>query len=383
MRNLPARTSTLALLAVLAPLAALFVYVALRSGPLAPVPIILSPVENQPLSPALFGIGSVEAQYNFKVGPNTTGRLERLDVDVGDRVAAGELLGHMDPVDLDDRIEAQDAALNRATAMLAEAEARLTYAQTQSDRYEKLYEARSASEELAATKRQEKRVAESIVNAAGEEVARVSAERAALVAQRSNFTLVAPTDGLVVARHAEPGTTVPAGQPVLEIVDPASLWVNARFDQVNAAGLASDLTAEITLRSRAGRSQPGRVIRMEPLADPVTEETLAKIGFDALADPLPPIGELAEVTVSLPHLPEGPTIPNAAVRRLNGQAGVWQVRDGELMFTPVRLGSADLNGLVQVVAGLQPGDQVVVYSQKELHSRSRITVVDRLPGVPP
>jgi hypothetical protein len=93
------------------------------------------------------------------------------------------------------------------------------------------------------------------------------------------------------------------------------------------------------------------------------------------------VGELAEVTVTLPALPKAPAIPNAAIQRSNGQAGVWQVVNGDLRFTPVTLGTADLEGNVQVRAGLVAGDRVVVYSAKALSTRSRIKVVDRIPGV--
>jgi len=88
----------------------LFIYVALRSGPLAPVPVILTIVENKSITPALFGIGTVEARYTYKVGPTVTGRVKRLDAHVGDRVKAGQILGEIDSIDLDERIHAQDAA---------------------------------------------------------------------------------------------------------------------------------------------------------------------------------------------------------------------------------------------------------------------------------
>ena len=105
---------------------------------------------------------------------------------------------------------------------------------------------------------------------------------------------------------------------------------------------------------------------MEPLADAVTEETLAKVVFDQLPEPLPAVGELAEVTVALPALSAGPVIPNAAIQRINGKLGVWQVKNGDLHFTPVTLGAADLDGHVQVREGLKVDDQVVVYSAKVL-----------------
>ncbi len=65
------------------------------------------------------------------------------------------LLGEMDPVDLDERIRAQEAALKRAEAQLSEAQARQSYAQTQARRYEQLLTARSTSEEIVATKKHE------------------------------------------------------------------------------------------------------------------------------------------------------------------------------------------------------------------------------------
>lgn len=383
IKRFPIQGRTLALVVVLVPLLALFIYVALRSGPLAPVPVTVTAVKDRAISPALFGIGTIEARYTYKIGPTFAGRIKRLDAQVGDKVKAGQVLGEMDPVDLDERIQGQEAALKRAKALLSEAQARQTYAQTQSRRYEQLLEVRAISEETVATKKHELQVAEAGLNAVREDLARVQADREALIAQRRNLKLVAPVDGLVTARDADPGTTIVAGQAVVELIDPKSLWVNVRFDQIRAHGLAANLPATIVLRSQTVELPQGRVLRVEPLADAVTEETLAKVVFDRLPEPLPPVGELAEVTVALPALPAAPVIPNAAIQRLNGGLGVWQVKNGDLRFTPVILGAADLDGNVQVREGLQAGDQVIVYSAKSLIARNRITIVDRIPGVKP
>jgi HlyD family secretion protein len=383
MKYLPFQKSTLFLLAILIPLLALFAYVAFRSGPLAPIPVTVATVESKRLSPALFGIGNIEARYTYKIGPTVAGRLNRLDVDVGDRVEAGQLLGEMDPVDLDDRIRAQEAALKRTTAQLSEATERKNFAREQASRYEKLLNARATSEEIFATKQQELKIADALQTAAYEDLARMRAEMDALTAQRRNLHLIAPADGLVVARLADPGTTVVAGQAVVELIDPHTLWINVRFDQVHARGLAADLPARITLRSQAGQTQDGRILRVEPVADVVTEEMLAKVVFNQLPEPLPPVGELAEVTVELPGLSPEPVIPNGAIKRINGQLGVWQVANGDLRFISISPGVSDLNGMVVVRDGLSVGDQVVLYSEKALSARSRIYIVDKLPGVAP
>lgn len=122
------------------------------------------------------------------------------------------------------------------------------------------------------------------------------------------------------------------------------------------------------------------MLRVEPKADAVTEETLAKVVFEQLPHPFPPLGELAEVTVELAALPAAPIIPNAAVRRQGERIGVWRVDAGALRFIPVTLGATDLDGAVQVRDGLAIGDQVVVYSEKALSEGSTIQVVERLAG---
>ncbi|PIX61486.1 MAG: efflux transporter periplasmic adaptor subunit [Lysobacterales bacterium CG_4_10_14_3_um_filter_64_11] len=382
MRKLPLHGRTVALLAVVIPLLMLLGYVALHSGPLAPIAVTVTTVRAQALTPALYGIGTVDARYTYKIGTTFAGRLQRLDVDVGDRVLAGQVLGEMAPVDLDDRVRAQESTVKRAQAALREAEARQAYARAQLARYRQLVVARLISEEVVATRQQELQIADAVFAAAREDIARARSDGEALLAQRGDLRLIAPVDGVVALRTADPGTTIVAGQTVLEVIEPASVWVNVRFDQGSAGGLVAGLPAHIELRSRGGQPLPGRVVRVEPMADAVTEEMLAKVVFDAQLAAMPPIGELAEVTVQLPALAAAPVVPNAALRRIGNQTGVWQLVDGDLHFTAVQIGAADLDGQVQVRDGLQVGDQVIVYSEKLLAAHSAIHVVERIPGAP-
>ncbi len=397
MKGLPMQRRTLAMIGVLLPLLALFIYVAMRSGPLAPVPVTVATVESRSISPALFGIGTVEARYTYKIGPTVAGRIRRVDVNVGDRVKAGQLLGEMDPVDLDDRVISQEAAFRRieasvqaAEAQVRDSSARFTYADMQAKRYEKLLQTGSVAETAAETKQQERLAAEAglasaraNLDAARQDLARVRSDREGLGKQRANLRLIAPVDGLVVSRQADPGTTIVAGQAVVEVIDPKSLWVNVRFNQLSSSGLFQGLQAGIVLRSDSGRPITGRILRVEPLADSVTEETLAKVTFDSLPEPLQTVGELAEVTVALPPLPAALVVPNASVQRVDGRIGVWLIDDGGLRFAPIKTGATDLDGTVQAVEGLRTGERVVVYSQRNLNAKSRVKIVERLPGVSP
>ena len=394
MRRLSISRRVLALGGVLAILLGLFVWVALRAGPLTPVRVTAATVERHELSPGLFGIGIVEARYTNRIGPTAAGRLARIDVQVGEAVQAGQVLGEMDPVDLDERSRAQQAALGRAQAGVLAAEAQLqdlsarrAFAETQARRYEQLRAARSVSDEAAEARRQEWQLAEAghaaaraNLDAARQELARARADREGLARQRANLKLVAPAAGIVAVRAADPGTTVVAGQAVVEIIDPSTLWLNVRFDQLRTSGLRAGLPARIALRSRAGESMRGKVARVEPVADAVTEEALAKIAFDPISQPPPALGELAQVTIALPARPAVPVVHNASIQRSNGQAGVWVIDDGALRFAPVRLGASDLDGHIEVPEGLKEGERIVVYSERALDARTRIEIVDQLAG---
>lgn len=378
MSRLPLQRRTLALLAVVLPLLALFVYVVLRSGPLAPVAVTVATVEQRAITPALFGIGTVEARTTYRVGPTLAGRVLRLSAQVGERVTAGQVLGEMDGVDLDERQRAQAAAVQRAQAALKDAQARRQHAQAQATRYAELLAVRATSEEIASARRQDLRAADAALAGSQAEVERLRAEQSALRTQRSKLRLLAPADALVTARLAEPGSTVVPGQAVVDLVDPSSLWVNVRFDQTSANGLRAGLPAQVLLRSATGAPLASKVLRVEPLADAVTEETLAKVVLAALPEPLPPLGTLAEITITLPELPAAPTLPNAALRRVGGKMGVWELTTDGLRFAPLVLGQADLDGQVQVQSGIQEGARIVVYSEKELTARSRTHVVERI-----
>jgi HlyD family secretion protein len=368
-----------------------FAMVVARSGPLAPVRVTVAEVAQGEVEPELFGIGTVEARRSYLIGPTSAGRVLSVLVDVGDRVRTGQLLAEMDPVDLQQRSAALQASVQRAASGMASAEAQLHDAQARhalaaanAKRYIELGDKNFISASVVEAKLQEQasaaaalKAAEANLAAARQDTTRLKAEREGIARQQQNLRLVAPADGIVVSRDAEAGTTVVAGQAVLKLADPGSLWVRTRFDQGRSTGLAEGLPAEIVLRSNPVQALAGKVARVEPLSDSVTEERIAQIAFDALP-PGQSIGELAEVTLKRGKTPTALVLPNASIRRQGGVAGVWKLEDGAPKFAPVRLGEAGLDGRVQVLDGLKAGDRVVVYSEKELAAGSNIRIVEAL-----
>jgi HlyD family secretion protein len=371
-------------------------FVVMRSGPLAPTRVTVARAQVGSLSPSLFGIGTVEARRSYLIGPTVAGRVSKVLVDVGDTVAAGQLLAEMDPVDLDERATALEASVARASSVVAAAQSQQRDAQARSDlaaatarRYVALGAQQFMSAGAVEAKQQEQASADAALAAAGanlaaarQDIQRLAAERAGLRQQRDNVRLLAPAAGVVISRDAEAGSTVVAGQAVLRLIDPASLWIRVRLDQARSGGLAVGLPASIELRSKPGARLSGKVARVEATSDSITEERVALVALDTLPQGLS-TGELAEVTLALPATAPAVLLPNPALQRQADQVGVWRIDAGKPVFTPVRTGQTSLDGQVQVLDGLRAGDAVVVYSEKAVTAGSRLQIVDRLAGSPP
>jgi HlyD family secretion protein len=391
MKMTPQNSRRLLLGGMALALVAALAYVALRTGPLAPVKVQVTEVKKGSVVPEIFGIGQVEARRSWLVGPTVAGRVLGVQVDVGEVVQPGQALAEMDPVDLDQRLAALDASIARAQstqqaagAQVNDAQARRALAASNLKRNQDLANQNFISAGALEARAQDMasanaglQTAQANLGGSAMDIARLRAERAALAQQRGNLKLVAPAAAVVTARDAEAGTTVVAGQAVLRLMDPTSLWVKLRVDQGRSAGLAPGLVARIALRSRPGEALAGQVARVEALADSVTEERLAMVAFDALPSGVS-VGEMAEVTLQLPATAESLLLPNAAVVQHEGATGVWRLKDGGLEFVPVKLGVQGLDGTVQALDGLNEGDTVVLYSQSALKPDARIAVVEQL-----
>jgi len=367
------------------------VYVVFRLGPLAPVKITTIRVENKTLTHSIFGIGVLEAQQTWLLGPLSAGRVLQVDAKVGQQVKAGQLLAEMDPLDLDQRLASQEAALAKAISYLDNAKAQHEDAQSRQSvatlnlaRQKELARQNFISQGALEIREQEListhaalKITKANLASAAQDIQKIQADKQAALLQRNSMRLVAPADAVVISRDAEAGSTVVAGQAVLRLAQPTSLWVKMRVDQGRSQGLAIGLPAQIVLRSNPHQTLNGKVVRVEWQSDAVTEERIAQVAFDQLPPNLS-MGEMAEVTLSLKPSTPALSVPQASVQQYQGRTGVWKVDGKQLTFSDVIWGAYSHDGWVQVVSGLKQGDEVLVYSEKTIKANTRFQIVDAL-----
>ena len=384
LKQWPKRKIIILLLVALIPVG----WLLYSKGPLGPPKVTVTAVQQQSFKAGVFGIGTVDARLTYAIGPTQAGRVFKVFADQGDKVAAGKVLGEMDPVDLEQKVTGAAASVAKARSSLLAAEAlvrdtasRRTLARTNAERYNALFKADALSREIVDVKNNEANAAQSAhesaqaaAEAARGEVARANADYAALISQRNNLQLVSPVDGLVVARDAEPGATVVAGQSVFRLIDPATLWIRTRIDQGRFQGIAVGQPAMIVLRSRPDKQLAGKVVRLEVQADSVTEERFVNVAFNEAPGVLP-LGELAEVTIDFPPVANALVVPAAAVKKQGKQNGVWLLEGSTLRFQPVEIGAQSLDGKIQILKGISLQDNVVVYSQQLLSDGMKVRAV--------
>lgn len=361
-------------------------WLAVNRGPLAPVVVQMAVAKEAEIAASVFGIGTVEARYSYAIGPTQAGRVLKVHVDHGDAVKAGQVLAEIDPVDLNERLKSAASALERmrSTVLVAEAQerearSRNAIAAANAARYSDLVKKNFVSREAAEIRGNEANVAQAALEAAQaallaarKDVERAGQDREGAARQLANLKLTSPVDGTVIAREAEAGTTVVAGQAVVRVIDPRSLWVRARIDQSRASGFEAGHPAEVVLRSNPAQVIPGRVARVEIQSDAVTEERIVAVAFVA-APPLT-VGELAEVTIRRGSATRGLVIPTAAVKRLDQQPGVWQIVDGRTRFRTVQTGIQTLDGMTELRGGLAAGEAVIVHSSAQLREGVKVRI---------
>jgi len=368
-----------------------FAWVVMTQGPLAPVKVTVDKVQVGNLSGGVFGVGTLKARYSYNLAPTVTGRVKSVLVDQGDRVVAGQVLAEMDPVDLEEKLAGSQRAIEKAANSILASEAQLSEAQSRMNtlsatfaRYQELHARGFISQEMLDAKLHEKRAASAALSAATanlaaahEEHARSRADMRGVAKLHAQTRLSSPVNGVIVARLAEPGSTLAGGQTALQVIDPASLWVETRIAQKQAGRIHAGQEAEIVLRSQPQSPILGKVARVDMISDTVTEERIVNVSFTA-DRPGASIGEYAEVTIRLPELNNARTIPTAAVKRVDNREGVWILQGKAAQFRPVRIGASTMDGRTQILDGLGDNDTVIVYSQQPLRPELNIKVVPEL-----
>jgi HlyD family secretion protein len=327
------------------------------------------------------------------------GRLQRIDLEPGDPVQRGETvvarLRPAPPALLDARTQRElSAAVESARGTLGQAQAERARTQATLDRARSAFQRQERLAEAGAISRDDLEAAQTALRAAEEvhkaaefnvTVAQAQVEAARARLQRPDagsraVDVVSPIDGVILKRFRESETVVPAGEPLIEVGDPAGIEVVADLLSTDAVRVSAGDPVLIE-QWGGGHALEGRVQRVEPSgfmkvsALGVEEQRVNVIvDFDDPARASRLLGDRYRVEVRIveAQVENALTVPVGSLFRRTEEWAVFVVGgDGHVSVQEIELGRR--NAMVaEVTAGLQEGQRVVLHPPDTLTDGARV-----------
>lgn len=371
---------------------------------LAPRPVAVDGgvVRLGPIADSVADQGAARVREAYVVAAPVAGRLERIDLHVGDRVVAGAtLVARIRPASvglLDPRSRAQAEAVvaaaraavvaagaeqDRAGAEARKADADLARMRTLADQGFAARQALDAVEAQARTARASVRAAAAQLSVRRSELA---AAQSALLGPDAEsggeVPVVAPASGYVTRVLQESERTVAVGAPLMEIGDRSGLEAAIEFLTQDAVRIREGMAAEVfdwggatTLPAMVRRVEPQGFTKVSALG--VEEQrVLVLLQFDgpeAARSRLGP-GYRLWGRVFLRREPRAVKAPLGALVRADGGWAVFRIVDGRAHLTPVIVGAMS-DREAEVRKGLKGGEQVVIFPSDKVVDGVRVTVI--------
>lgn len=348
----------------------------------APAQVEVVPAELRPCPRVVRVQGSLLADEHAVIGTKVAGRVQKVQVDLGSRVAAGDPLATLETEEFDLRVREAEAQLETVRVKLGlkpgepeerldrkkapgvaqeealrnQARANLQRAQTLAPNH--IITAEELDQCQAALQVAEARYI-SALNAVEEQIALIGVRRAELglaKQARVDAELRAPFAGCVQQRHVAPGTYVEVGQPIVSLVRTDPLRFRAGVPERQAARLLEGQAATIQVEGLATPLQ-GAVSRISPALDVSNRSLTVEIDVPN-AGPRLRVGLFAEAAVVVEPDARSVSIPASTVRDFAGVEKVLVVEKGQVADRVVTTGRQD-GDWVEVLTGLAAGEAVV------------------------
>lgn len=217
-------------------------------------------------------VGSVVSDQRIEVTSRMSGYIHELLVREGDRVRRGQIIARLDGADVEGSIRQSRAGVGAASSALADA-------QIDFERFQRLYERASVSENEWRKVRLKR-------DAARESLNQAQAAQDTANAQRAYVDIRSPDDGVVVARLKQAGDLAAPGAPMLTLEVGRALLFETSVSEAHVAAIAVGSRARVKIDALTQVFE-GTVSRVVPSGDPVTRSYLVKVALPETAGLMP------------------------------------------------------------------------------------------------
>jgi RND family efflux transporter MFP subunit len=341
-----------------------------------PARVEVDEVRTEPLSQTVPVLGRIVTRQQGPVAARVAGLVDRVAVEVGDRVEQGDPLAWLDDETL---VLERDLAEAEYSAMLAEQateQAELALLEGERGRMTQLQDSAAFSKAQLIDKENEIAVARSRIATAAAHIQQARAKLQLRARDLEDAVIRAPFAGVVSLRHVSAGAYIEVGNPVVTLIDDHQLEIEADVPSDRVSGLAPGTTVAITLDD--GSMHQANVRAVVPEENPLTRTRAVRF-TPQFGDIAKPLAVAQSVTLELPIGEARPvvTVDKDGIIQQSDGAVVYLVEEAAAALRPVQLGEA-VGGRFEVLGGLKPGDLVVVRGNERLRPGQPITY----PGAP-
>jgi RND family efflux transporter MFP subunit len=316
--------------------------------------------------------GTLGAHTRVGVKPKLPGRLERVLVDVGDRVTAGQVVATLDRREVDALADAADAAVGVSKAGLESAEAGLAQAVLEHDRAKNLFDRGALPRQHLEVAGTSHRSAVAQRDLAQATVAQSEATlRRAREVQRDT-TLHAPISGRIVERHYDPGA-IPGEQPIVVVADLREVKLEAGVSELEVGRLSTGLPVVVSVPAKPAARYAGVLAVIAPEVDPRNRHFRVQVRINN-PDGALLAGMYATARIVIASATDAVTLPRESVTTRNGQRVVLKLDGHRLMPVAVVEGLTD-GHFVQILSGVAAGDQVLADARRQMPADARVRPV--------
>ena len=330
--------------------------------------------------------GNIQPITETAILARAGGYLVKRYADIGDRVAAGQLLAEIDTPELDQQVRQAQATLQQTHAALTQAQANLSQDRANAGLARVTAERNSTLVTRGVLSKQEGdqsnagynaqvaavEAAEANVAAGRQNVGAAEAELHRLTDMQSFKKVRAPYAGIITLRNTDTGALINTGSTLLfRIAQTGTLRIFINVPQSNYTDLHVGAPAEISVEELSGRTFLGKVSRISGALDTSTRTMLTEIQIPNLDNRLLP-GMYAQVKLSISRAHSPVIISGEAVVIHSGTTSVAVVDStGTVHFHAVQLGR-DYGQEVEVTSGLLPGAQVIINPSDEVREGVKV-----------
>lgn len=342
-----------------------------------PMTVELASAGRADLAEHIMVVGNLIGATTVEVVPKTSGRLDAIQVRLGDRVKRGQVIAKVEDRELSEQVKQAEASFEVAGASVRQREADLKFANTNLQRSQNLFGRQLLPKSTLDDAEARSEASAAQLDLARAQFAQAKARLDELRISLSNTIVVSPVDGFVGRRNLDPGAFVSANTPIVSVVDIHFVRLVAGLVEKDLRRIATGMPADVEVDAFPGEIFTATIARVAPILDPATRTAQIEVEVPNPVFRLKP-GMYARVQLTVDRRAAALVVPRNAVVDLEGKRGVFMADDNKARFMPVQIGLQD-DQHAEIREGLHEGDKVITTGAGALRDGDTIVLAGQTP----